>query len=188
MTKAMSVAALALAGCAASPTVTARDPGYLRNKSLRIAVLDVCDRSGAVEPGAFQAQLAQRCRALGWSRAEAHAVRGAAGEWSPERAAAAARARGAEAALVAAVAPAAGGAAPRRAEEDASVWSEASGRRAYYRRDLEGEGARGPRVRAGVSLVDARSGAVVYRAEFEADRGDVSEEGLAAVLLGPLED
>ncbi len=191
MRKTVLVAGLALAaaGCAAAPKVTARDAEYLRNKSLRIAVLDVCDRSGAVEPAALQAELAQRCRALGWAGARTHAVRSAEAEWSPARAAATARERGADAALVAAVAPVAADApAPRRAADDDSVWSGASGRREYYRRDLAGEGDRGPRVRAGVSLVDARTEAVVYRAEFEAAARDVSEEGLAAALLGPLED
>jgi hypothetical protein len=53
---------------------------------------------------------------------------------------------------------------------------------------MRGEGWKGPRVRAEVRLVDAKSESVVYRAGYEGAAGGLSEEDLAAALLRPLED
>jgi hypothetical protein len=180
-------AALA-AGCAVEPVVSARDEAWLRNKAVRIAVLDVYDRSGALEPAMLQAQLAQRLREIGFERSETHATKTAPGEWSPERAAAVGKARGAEAALVASVILEAGSPEPRRSADDDSVYSSAAGRREYYRKDLQGEGYKGPRLSATASLVDVRSGAVVYRAEYAGAARELTEETLAAILLKPLEE
>jgi hypothetical protein len=180
--------ALLTAGCAAFPRVLAHDAEALRNKSLRIAVLDVAERSGAFDAAVLQAELAQRLRDLGYERAETFAEKAAAAEWDPARAAGSARARGADAALAVAVVARERGAPARRGPEEESLYSDVGGRREYYRKDLYGEGYKGPRVIAAVTLVQARTGAVLYRAEAEAAARDLSEETLAALLLRPLED
>jgi hypothetical protein len=179
---------LLLAACAPSAEVLARDAGYLRNRSLRIAVLDVSDRSGLVESAALQGQLAQRLREIGWSGASTHAEKALRQDWPDARAAAEALRRGADAALTASVTLADGAPPPKRADDEASVWAAPAGRRDYYRREMRGEGWKGPRVRAEVRLVDAKSESVVYRAGYEGAAGGLSEEDLAAALLRPLED
>jgi hypothetical protein len=177
---------LILAGCGVTATVTTRDAEALRHKELRIAVLDVYEASGTVEAGGLQMHLAQRLRTLGFARAESDALGAPRAEWSAERAAERARSHGAAAALVCAVHPVPGTTGARRAEGD-SVYSDASGRRDYYVRNLDGEASKGPRIRASAELVDAR-GAVLYRAELEMDGRDLTEAALAAALVDPIGD
>jgi len=178
----------ATAGCAAAPRVLTHDAAALRNKSLRIAVLDVAERSGAFDAAVLQAEVAQRLRELGYEGAGTFAEKTATGEWDAARAARAAQGSGADAALTVAVVARDAAAPARRAPEEESLYSGAAGRREYYRKDLYGEGYKGPRVLAGVTLVEARTGAVLYRAEAEAAARDLSEETLAALLLRPLEE
>jgi hypothetical protein len=182
-----TVAAFA-AGFAAAPRVTVTEDPAVRNKSLRIAVLEVYDGTGAVEPATLQGHLAQRLREMGYAGAYASSVRGRRAGWDPVAAAREAKSRGADAALVFTAVLAPGSPEPRRAEETETVYSDVSGRRSYYTRDLYGESYRGTRVKADATIVDARSETVVYRAELEAPARDLTEETLAALLLGPLED
>ncbi len=162
------LAALA-GGCAGSARVVARDDASLRNMSMKIAVLEPRDRTGALKPAVLKELAVRKLRSLGYEHVEP----------------ASAAPRDAEFSLLVELAPSP--VSPRRAADDDSVYTDASGRREYYRKDMHGEGYSGPRARATASLVEPGTGAVLYRAEFDDTVSSLSDEDLVDVLLKPLE-